>query len=90
MVPMVVAERVLVQVRLKVLDRNRVIGPADPALDGCPEPLDGVGVDVPAHVDALGMVHAPMRVAETFQVPIGVGLVGLDGGRGKDALLRVG
>src|SRR6266567_7615950 len=73
--PVVVAERVLVQVRLQVLRRDRVVRPADPALHGRPEPLDGVRVDVPAHVDTLRVVDAGVLVAHAFERVVGLEVV---------------
>src|SRR6266508_2215845 len=81
-VPVVVAKGILVQVVLKVLGRDSMVGTTKPGFHQHPEPLDGVGVDVSAHVDALRVVHA--RVLEAFlpQLVVGSPVVGVDhGGR---------
>src|SRR5579884_2548856 len=54
----VVTPRVLVQVALQPLDRHGVIDTPDTVLEQGEEPLDCLRVDVPAHVDAGGMVDS--------------------------------
>jgi len=61
-VPVVVAERVLVQVGLKVLGRDGVVCPADTSTSRGPETFDGVGVGISAHIDALRVVDPPVGV----------------------------
>src|SRR5581483_8967261 len=78
--PVVVAEGVLVQVRLKVLGGDAMIDAADSALQQRPKPFDGVRVNVPIDVDVLAMVNAPMVIALLRQRLVGVGLIGVDDG----------
>lgn len=52
-VPVVVPERVFVEVHLQVLGRHRVVDAADAALQERPEAFDGVRMNVPADVDVL-------------------------------------
>src|SRR5918998_1111830 len=53
--PVVVAEHVFVQVRLKVLGRNAPVDAAHAALEVRPEALKRVRVDIAAHVDLQGV-----------------------------------
>lgn len=55
---MVVPERVLVDVRLKVLRAHGMIHPRDPPLQDGPEPFNRVDRDVPGNVHLLGMRDA--------------------------------
>jgi hypothetical protein len=58
----VVAPRVLVQIPLKPLLGDGVVDATDSVLSQTEESLDGLSVDVSAHVDACGVVDAPMPV----------------------------
>ena len=58
---MVVAPRVLVQVGLEPLGGHGAVDAPQSTLDERPEPLDGLGVDVPIDVDLGRMVDPVVR-----------------------------
>ncbi len=81
---MVVAPRVLVKVGLEPLGRYRAVDATQPTLDERPEPLDGLGVDVPVHVDLRGVLDAIVSCdLKAFEVVVDTELVGEDG-RGRE------
>src|SRR6202007_1753142 len=59
----VVAEAVLVQVRLEIRGAYRGVDAAAPALDECPESFHCVRVNNSRNVDFLAVLDAPMRVS---------------------------
>src|SRR3972149_9609332 len=84
--PMVVAERVFVQIALKMLGRDNVVNPTDAPLHQRPESFDGVGVHIPADVDFLGVVNPVVEVAGPAKGAVGLPFVSVDDGAGEDML----
>lgn len=62
----IVAEAVLVQVRLQISFADRMINASQSVLHEAPETFDGIGVDVPRHINLLAVVDAVMNVS-TFR-----------------------
>lgn len=85
-VPVVVAERVLIDVALEVLPADGVVDAHDAVLEKAPEPFDRVRVDVPLHIDARPVVDAVVRVTLLGEALVLVGLVGEDRRRGHHML----
>ena len=83
---MIIPERVLVQVPLKVLCGNDVVYAANPPLHERPEAFDGVCVDIPTHVHLRCVVNAVMEVARLPKSAIRLPFVGVHDGAGHDVL----
>jgi hypothetical protein len=81
----VVAPRVLVQVPLQPLGRDRVVDAANPVLHQGEEALDGLSVNVPAHVDPLLVVDAFVGVLP-LDPAIALPLVRVDDGGGQNVV----
>ena len=62
-VPPIVAERKLIQVRLQELLTHHVVCAADPALYQAPESLNRIGMNVAHDIHASGVIDAPMGVS---------------------------
>jgi hypothetical protein len=66
--PVVVAELKLIQVERKILLADVVVRPNDAPLEQRPEAFDVVGMDVPANVFVLEVLHGVVQEAEGWQI----------------------
>jgi hypothetical protein len=75
-VTLVVAPRVFVQVALKMFFRDAMKHTVQTALHQRPKSFDGVGVNIPAHVDFGRVVDAVVGVAKPGEVVVRLEFVG--------------
>lgn len=72
-----------------MLFRDTVKHAVESALHQRPEALNRVRVDIPTHVDTLGVTHTAMVVAGLPKVTVADPFICVDDRRGQDALLNV-
>src|SRR5437773_5854870 len=85
-VPVVVAEHVLVQVGLKPLGGYAVIHAPKTVLQVCPETVNSAGVYIPLDIHLRRVIDAPMFVSRLLQVRVSGQFVRVDQRSGQDVL----